>query len=892
MEMSYSPKMGYEAFLRNRKKENQAQMDNQTQQKNRTENSQSNVLNRENLKSVSAQAQLYNSRLFQDAARLDQTAKQEKAEIEQKQQAKQKTSSPLKNNGFTLPRSEVIDRATQARIQKQAQESAAYVKKKLEEQQAYDNMSLAEVDSRLEQLAQERAAFVKENGGTFKNRLMKFATTIDPNAWDYVEQYKENLEYLDENQAETEKLESMRLKKAQQEKLSVLPQETLELLDEYNEAENKGEETNGENFAAALNGGSAAIFAAELSGGNGNATEDLEANEQGKKAFSALKSQGYDDETIQELAYLRQTQQEEKEAQKLIDERRALAEQSTAAGFVVPRAMNLPAAMVGLYDNATQFLENKAKGIDYGLNPDSVANALTKSNTAMDEANMEKRDWNVDVPVLGETDLYDMFYKAAASGTDSAVRSIVGGGSTGASVLLAGEALNQGFIEGKEKGYSDEKAITNGVIQGLTAGATEKYGLGSILKEPKSIVGSIVKDFAVEGAEGAASNWLDRATDAIINGNNSEIKQAYNALIEQGVPHDEALSQIMEDLLEEDAQSFVTEGLSGAGSRAASQTAGAVTQKINGYPLQRQIGENILENGNAQALAKAILETEDFQDNKSLQNSAEKILQAENGQPNANQVGRVYQLAMEMASKADAKQQAENLDNALSQRLSELGTSNPKEVAPLLAKVIRGGTLTQSEAKTADTKAGRQVVSEYFTPKQNAWVSKMQTKTSGQSLAALLNRQQPITREEAQRPVVAIAHTTEEGKSKKIDGTISEFAPRKLTVKAIRPSGIQFETENGQIVNDSQLIFKTDSAANLYRRATENGNVLFANLAIAAYDGSVGVDQYMTAAQRFYEAGRNGQSFSKVRKTNIVGQYLSESMARQFYNLGANMANM
>ena len=121
MEMSYSPKMGYEAFLRNRKKENQAQTDNQTQQKKRTDNSQSNVLNRENLKRVSAQAQLYNSRLFQDAARLDKAAKQKKTEIEQKQQAAEK--------------------------------------KRKEEQKAYDNMSLAEVDSRLEQLAKERAAF-------------------------------------------------------------------------------------------------------------------------------------------------------------------------------------------------------------------------------------------------------------------------------------------------------------------------------------------------------------------------------------------------------------------------------------------------------------------------------------------------------------------------------------------------------------------------------------------------------------------------------------------------------------------------------------------------------------------------------------------------------------
>ena len=854
MEMSYSPKMGYEAFLRNRKKENQAQTDNQTQQKKRTDNSQSNVLNRENLKRVSAQAQLYNSRLFQDAARLDKAAKQKKTEIEQKQQAAEK--------------------------------------KRKEEQKAYDNMSLSEVDSRLEQLAKERAAFEKENGGALKNRFMKFATTIDPNAWDYAEKYEQNVKYLDENKAETEKLESMRLKKAQQEKLSALPQETLKLLDEYNEAENKGEETNGENFAAALNGGSAAIFAAELSGGNGNATEDLEANEQGKKAFSALKSQGYDDETIQELAYLRKTQQEEQEAQKLIDARRALAEKSTVAGFVVPRLMNFPAAMVGLYDNATQFLENKAKGIDYGLNPNSTANAFTKANTAMDEANMEKRDWNVNIPILGKTDLYDMVYQAAASGTDSAVRAAVGGGATGAGVLMTGEVLNKGIIEGKENGYSDEKAIAYGLTQGLIEGVTEKYSLDMILKEPKSIFSGIAKGFAAEGSEEVASNWLNRAADAIVNGNNSEIKQAYKTLTEQGVPGDKALSQIIVDMIGEDAESFLIGGLSGAGMSAGYHAPRAAMQKISENQLQKQLGENIIASEEAQNLAKTVSETEDFQENTRLQRSAERVLQTESNRQNAKQVGRVYQLAMEMASEADAKQQAENLDNAISQRLSELGENNAERVAPVLSKVIRGGTLTQTEAKTADTKAARQVLSEYFTPQQNDWVSKTQTKTRGQELADLLNRRQPITSEEAQRPVVAIAHTTEEGKNKQIGGTISEFAPRKLTVKAIHPTGIQFETENGQIVEDNQLIFNTDSAANFYRRATENGNVLFANLAIAAYDGSVGVDQYMTAAQRFYEAGRNGQNFSSVQKTNIVGQYLSESIAQQFYNLGANTANV
>ena len=419
-------------------------------------------------------------------------------------------------------------------------------------------------------------------------------------------------------------------------------------------------------------------------------------------------------------------------------------------------------------------------------------------------------------------------------------------------MLMTGEVLNKGIIEGKENGYSDEKAIAYGLTQGLIEGVTEKYSLDMILKEPKSIFSGIAKGFAAEGSEEVASNWLNRAADAIVNGNNSEIKQAYKTLTEQGVPGDKALSQIIVDMIGEDAESFLIGGLSGAGMSAGYHAPRATMQKISENQLQKQLGENIIASGEAQNLAKTVSETEDFQENTRLQRSAERVLQTESNRQNAKQVGRVYQLAMEMASEADAKQQAENLDNAISQRLSELGENNAERVAPVLSKVIHGGTLTQSEAKTADTKAARQVLSEYFTPQQNDWVSKTQTKTRGQELADLLNRRQPITSEEAQRPVVAIAQTTEEGKNKQIGGTISEFAPRKLTVKAIHPTGIQFETENGQIVEDNQLIFNTDSAANFYRRATENGNVLFANLAIAAYDGSVGVDQYMIAAQRFY----------------------------------------
>lgn len=185
----------------------------------------------------------------------------------------------------------------------------------------------------------------------------------------------------------------------------------------------------------------------------------------------------------------------------------------------------------------------------------------------------------MNIPILGKTDLYDVIYQAAASGTDSAVRAAVGGGATGAGVLMAGEVLNKGIIEGKENGYSDEKAIAYGLTQGLIEGVTEKYSLDMILKEPKSILGGIAKGFAAEGSEEVASNWLNRAADAIVNGNNSEIKQAYKTLTEQGVPGDKALSQIIVDMIGEDAESFLIGGLSGAGMSAGYHAPRATMQK-------------------------------------------------------------------------------------------------------------------------------------------------------------------------------------------------------------------------------------------------------------------------------------------------------------------------
>ena len=92
--------------------------------------------------------------------------------------------------------------------------------------------------------------------------------------------------------------------------------------------------------------------------------------------------------------------------------------------------------------------------------------------------------------------------------------------------LMGNIVAQQAIIEGKEKGYSDTKAVSMGIIQAAIEAITEQYSLDTIIKHPNLLKGALV-----EGSEEVASNWLNNVVDAVANGDKNRYRHGRISLI-------------------------------------------------------------------------------------------------------------------------------------------------------------------------------------------------------------------------------------------------------------------------------------------------------------------------------------------------------------------------
>lgn len=127
--------------------------------------------------------------------------------------------------------------------------------------------------------------------------------------------------------------------------------------------------------------------------------------------------------------------------------------------------------------------------------------------------------------------------------------------------LIGNIVAQQAIIEGKEKGYSDTKAVSMGIIQAAIEAITEQYSLDSIIKHPNLLKGALV-----EGSEEVASNWLNNVVDAVANGDKNRYRQAIDEYRKENpnASDGEALASAICDSFKDDGLSFIAGGLSGA----------------------------------------------------------------------------------------------------------------------------------------------------------------------------------------------------------------------------------------------------------------------------------------------------------------------------------------
>lgn len=167
--------------------------------------------------------------------------------------------------------------------------------------------------------------------------------------------------------------------------------------------------------------------------------------------------------------------------------------------------------------------------------------------------------------------------------------------------LMSNIVAQQAIVEGKEKGYSDTKAVSMGIIQAAIEAITEQYSLDTIIKHPNLLKGALV-----EGSEEVASNWLNNVVDAVANGDKNRYRQAIDEYRKENpnASDGEALASAICDSFKDDGLSFIAGGLSGA---AMSGTQAGIN-KVKQSSIDRQV-----RNSNIEAL-DSIINNDKFKD--------------------------------------------------------------------------------------------------------------------------------------------------------------------------------------------------------------------------------------------------------------------------------------
>lgn len=313
-----------------------------------------------------------------------------------------------------------------------------------------------------------------------------------------------------------------------------------------------------------------------------------------------------------------------------------------------------------------------------------------------------------------DNDVGRFLYNTANSAIDSAVSILVAKGlSNGTalekyvpevtSALMGNQVATNAIIEGKEKGYSDEKAVALGIIQGSIEGITEKYSIEAILKEPKTAFRGFLKAFAAEGSEEVTANWLNRIVDGVANGDQSDFEKAVRKYLKDNpnASQEEALAHAVLDNIGEDALSFLAGGISGAAMFGSVQGYSKIQQTAD----NRHRGKAVKNLSNENQLIKLALQ----QDENSKAYRLAKKYKADS-KKSAVKLGAVQSALAQQVY--DNKINA--LPSAVENRFAELGVNSSDYLTRAVVRILTGEPTNKFDDQLIrNTPQAQRIISEY-----------------------------------------------------------------------------------------------------------------------------------------------------------------------------------
>lgn len=342
-------------------------------------------------------------------------------------------------------------------------------------------------------------------------------------------------------------------------------------------------------------------------------------------------------------------------------------------------AASVGMTMTSLADTLDRTKEYAATGdvsAKSGLTPADIGMAMTSAIAS--SLNEKSGTINDNVWVIGGKGLGDLYETGVSILNSLASVYMLGGVGTYANFF--GQASKTAYEEGIQRGLSVDKALTYGYASGVAEVAGEMFSIEHLIKmkNPSSLKGIIKNIFVqggIEASEESATTLMNTISDAIINGDKSELASNYYALIQAGYSPADAEKLVIADWTQGvmyDALGGFVSGVASAGVHSTVQ--GSMTYKGD---TQELIDYAKSEGADTAAAKRA--------------QKYEKRLQSGKRMTNY-QAGTLTELAQEAVVSKDL----DNIREAVGKRLAALGENS----SALTEAVVRQAV--QQEAKAAD----------------------------------------------------------------------------------------------------------------------------------------------------------------------------------------------
>lgn len=462
----------------------------------------------------------------------------------------------------------------------------------------YSLMTSEQLDKAYKDIENAEKKFKDANGGKFINYLTKAGSYIaegksGQSGVSIRDKSQSNIDKINDFTREKEIINIFKAERDTEALLGGLSAEQLQLLDNISEADAHEDFDELAPIIAGFTGTDVSAHyvatANERSVGE-NSRADLLAQ---LKEKHPEKSDDELNEDIKKMVELRKRQVNAEEQKNRDDEFKDYASENAVASALLSRGANVLGGMTGLTELYLQ------RDNEYGYDTNAAGFSLTNASNAIDEQVQLDHDWNIEI-AGSEVDAFDFLYNAGTGIVDNLGRLALSGGNiTTSSAMMFAQSTTQTIIDSKEKGYSDAKALTMGLLNGTFEAVSEKISLEIILGDGGNALKKIAKAFAAEGGEELTSNWLNRIADEIANGNHSELSKMYDSYISKGYTESQALTEVICSVIGEDFETFLIGGLSGAfmgGGNAAVQSVFGKKNAIELSENEQKVFDKEVEN--------------------------------------------------------------------------------------------------------------------------------------------------------------------------------------------------------------------------------------------------------------------------------------------------------